>query len=212
MLRISRALALSLLLSAGTAAANSPAPVKPGGSFILEKTAITLSYNPSYKVADWVFYPLGPDQLQDCFDRPSNFRPDPDVPEDQSAQLSDYKGSGFDRGHLSPAGDNKWNDDAMNESFLLSNISPQPPKFNRGIWSRLESLVRAWASEGSGLWVTTGPVLGSGLDTIGDSEVTVPKYFYKVLATQDAKSGKASAIALLLPSDASDTLASYAMP
>jgi endonuclease G len=210
MLRVSRAFAFSLLFSGAAYAGKfgPPTPVIPGGSFDLKKTAITLSYNPNYKQADWVFYPLGQEQLQDCYDRPSNFRADPELDKAQSAQLADYKGSGYDRGHLSPAGDNKWNDDAMSESFLLSNISPQPPKFNRGLWSRLESLVRAWASKGEGLWVTTGPVLTIGLDTIGESEVAVPKYFYKVLATQDGL----NAIALLMPSDASESLDTYAMP
>ncbi|MGE3263033.1 MAG: DNA/RNA non-specific endonuclease [Bacteriovoracia bacterium] len=206
-LRISRTFALALLLAAGNAAAGSPTPIVPEGSFALKKTALTLSYNPSYKQSDWVFYSLGPDQLQDCYDRPSNFRPDPQVPRGQSAQLSDYKGSGLDRGHLSPAGDNKWSDDAMNESFLLSNISPQPPKFNRGLWSRLESLVRAWAMRTGGLWVTTGPVLQGGLDSIGGGNVAVPKYFYKVLATQTGQ-----AMALLIPTDADQLSASYAMP
>lgn len=202
-------LSLLVLLSPLAASAGrdpAPAPMNPRGNSILEKTAITLSYNPSYKQSSWVFYPLGEEQLQDCYDRPSNFRADPELARGDRAELADYKNSGYDRGHLSPAGDNKWNDEAMSESFLLSNISPQPAKFNRGLWSRLETLVRAWAS-GSALWVTTGPVLEGGLETIGDGAVAVPNYFYKVLARQDGS----GAIALLLPNDADQSLASYAV-
>ena len=208
---MSRPVALFLVGICGTTAfaAKDPSPALPRGSISLEKTAITLSYNPEMKVADWVFYPLGPDQLQDCFDRPSNFRPDPELDPSASAQLADYKNSGYDRGHLSPAGDNKWSADAMNESFLLSNIAPQPPKFNRGIWSRLEGLVRAMALKAGGLWITTGPVLTSKVDTIGDSAVAVPASFYKVLATQTTKGMQA--IAFILPNDASESFDNYAV-
>lgn len=206
MLRIS---VLTLAWSSGAFGAFSPQPIVPRGSFLLDKTAVTISYNPAYKQADWVFYGLGPDELQDCYDRPSSFRPDPELGRGERAELSDYRDSGYDRGHLSPAGDNKWNDEAMSESFLLSNISPQPARFNRGLWSRLESLVRAWASETGGLWVTTGPVLRESPTTIGNGRVAVPDYFYKVLATRQGRNTKA--IALLMPKNANSRIDTYAV-
>jgi endonuclease G len=69
---------------------------------------------------------------------------------------SDYTNSGFDRGHLAPAGDMKWSETAMDESFLMSNISPQKPAFNRGIWKKLEEKIRSWAIENDSIIVVTG--------------------------------------------------------
>lgn len=187
-------------------ASESPMPIIPDHSILLSKTAITISYNPNHKQADWVFYPLSINELRNCYSRGDNFRPDPELPEDVSAQLSDYAKSGYDRGHLSPAGDNKWSQDAMNESFLLSNISPQPPKFNQGIWGRLEGLVRAWGMKMGGLWVVTGPILHDDLKTIGDNNVSVPGAYYKAIITQDLKHG----LGLRLPTNASSDLSRYA--
>ncbi len=199
-----------LLLMLPAAASAAPSPRLPGGSILLENTAYEVSYNGRYKQADWIFYALGKNELRSCVERNDAFRADSRVPANQAAQLSDYKGSGYDRGHLSPAGDNRWSAPAMRESFLLSNVSPQPSRFNGGIWGKLEGLVRAWAQRLSGgAWVTTGPVLRSGLGSIGASRVAIPEYFYKVLATADK--GNSRTIAFLLPTDASGDLMKYAM-
>jgi endonuclease G len=90
--------------------------------------------------------------------RKDNFRSDPKV-KTGSAALSDYKGSGYDRGHLAPAADFKWSATAMSESFYMSNMSPQVPGFNRGIWKNIESTVRNWAVENDEIYIVTGPVL-----------------------------------------------------
>lgn len=189
-------------------AAGGPAPDPVRGDISLEKTSFTISYNPDHKQANWVFYELGRNQLRNCVQRKNNFRQDPELDERDAARLDDYKGSGFDRGHLSPAADNKWSAQAMSDSFLLSNISPQPPRFNQGIWGKLENLVRAWALKKGGLWVTTGPVLERGLPTIGDSRISTPRAYYKVLVSQSTK----QALALLLPVNASGDLTRYAVP
>ncbi len=194
---------------AACASAMHPAPGLPRGSIRLEKTGFALSFNRAHKQADWVFYSLGPSQLVDCEERPGNFRADPELPRGVGPTLADYKGSGLDRGHLSPAGDNKWSLEAIRDSFLLSNVSPQPANFNRGIWDNLESLVRAWGQASGGLWVTTGPVLERGLDTIGDGEISVPREFYKVLLTKKKRSP--AAIAFRLPVDADGELSDYAV-
>ncbi len=193
-----------------TAKAGPFSPEMVPGSLSLAKTTLEISYNPQHKQADWVHYELGSDQLQNCVNRTNNFRPDPELNEEDSAQLSDYKSSGFDRGHLSPASDNKWSRQAMTESFLLSNISPQPPRFNQGIWARLENLVRAWALKMGGLWVTTGPLLEDGLSTIGRNQVSTPDYYYKVLVTKNSQE-KRKALALLLPVTAQGNFSSFAV-
>jgi endonuclease G, mitochondrial len=186
-----------------------PAPRLPSRSVLLENLAYSASFNAAYKQADWVFYALGANELRGCVKRANSFRPDPRIPAGQGPELSDYKGSGFDRGHLTPSGDNRWSAQAQSESFLLTNMSPQPSRFNSGIWARLELLVRAWAKNMGGLWVATGPVLRDGLPTIGAGRVAVPEHYYKVLASFEE--GRARAVAFLLPTDASGDFSRYSM-
>jgi len=85
----------------------------------------------------------------------SNAFPDYNVPEGSATNV-DYQGSGYDRGHLAPAGDMSWSSQTMEESFFYSNMSPQVPGFNRGIWERLEDQVREWAIENQDIYVVTG--------------------------------------------------------
>lgn len=205
MLRLFWLLALCPL--AALASADFPSPLLYENSLELKNTATVASYSPHHKQADWVFYPLSARELQSCTDRGNSFRPDPRLPREAAATLSDYNGSGYDRGHLSPAGDNKFAQPAMSESFLLSNISPQPADFNRGIWAKLENLVRAWAKAKDGLWVTTGPVLRDGLGSVGKGHVSVPEYFYKALTVQ--KGARHESIAFLMPTDAHGDLGQY---
>lgn len=200
-------LLLSIAPLAGLAA-DRPFPDPVRGEIPLEKTALHISYNPEHKQANWVFYELGRNQLRNCVQRNNNFRQDPELDNRDAASLDDYRGSGYDRGHLSPAADNKWSNSAMAESFLLSNISPQPPRFNQGIWGRLENLVRAWALDKGGLWVATGPVLQRGLPTIGDNAVSTPRAYYKVLVAQKTK----ETLAILMPITANGDIAQYAVP
>ena len=105
---------------------------------IVEHEYYTLRYNEKTEQADWVAYTLKKVNLDNSkFKRTDNFREDPDV-KTKSATLADYKGSGYDRGHLAPAADFAWTKNGMSESFYMSNMSPQQPDFNRGIWKKLE--------------------------------------------------------------------------
>jgi endonuclease G len=112
----------------------------------------------------------------------------------------DYRGSGFDLGHLCPAGDMKLNLTSMTETFYMSNISPQKPAFNRGIWKKLEKRVRNWAMSYGRIYVVTAGVLTSNKGKIGSNGVSIPKYFYKVV--YDPK-GQGKMIAFLLPNEKS---------
>lgn len=97
--------------------------------------------------------------------------------------MSDYKGSGYDRGHLAPAQDMKASNQIMSESFLLSNMSPQLPAFNRGgNWRRLEDAIHSWGPDN--VIVITGPIFKNNLGKIGSNKVTIPGYFYKVIYSQ----------------------------
>ena len=111
--------------------------------------------------------------------RKDNFKPDPQLPTETNIG-ADYVKSGYDRGHLSPAGNYIENQVEMDESFYMSNISPQDPSFNRGIWKRLENYERELAVEKDTIYVITGGILKGDLKTIGDNEVAVPEYFFKI--------------------------------
>jgi endonuclease G len=129
--------------------------------------------------------------------RTQDFRPDPKV-STLSAQLEDYRKSGYDRGHLVPAGDFKWDSVGMSETFYLSNMSPQLHEFNAGIWEDVERTVRTWAKQKGRLLVYTGPILDKPKEYIGPNRVAVPRAFYKVVYELIGDSA-ASAVAFLVP-------------
>jgi endonuclease G len=113
--------------------------------------------------------------------RTNRFFVDKTLPAGASAQLSDYKKSGFDRGHMSPAGD-RWSKKGMAESFSLANVVPQNPSNNRRIWSRIEQAVRRLVDDSGEAYVVTGPLFsGRQLQTIGETRVLVPTQLYKVV-------------------------------
>ncbi|QEN03652.1 DNA/RNA non-specific endonuclease [Thiospirochaeta perfilievii] len=164
---------------------------------VFYKEFYSLQYNEEYEQADWVYYRLTKDMVYGDEKRRDSFKVDSDI-ETGSAALKDYKSSGFDRGHLVPAADMKISKKAMSESFYMSNMSPQRPGFNRGIWKKLESFVRFWAVENEELYIVTGPVFTEETYlTIGENRVGIPEYFYKVIL--DYKGEEIKAIGFLLP-------------
>src|SRR5664280_391374 len=164
---------------------------------VIKHTYYTLSFSKKDEQAEWVAYLLTKSMLTGQSERGNNFRPDPSVP-DGSAQLSDYNNSGYDRGHLCPAGDMTFSDEAMSETFYLSNMSPQVPTFNRGIWKSLETLVRGWAEEDDSIFIVTGGILSNSKGSIGIDRVTVPSRFYKVIYDL---TGEKKMIAFILPNE-----------
>ncbi len=161
----------------------------------------TLLYDEEHEQARWVAYHLTRDELYGTAKRKDNFRSDPSIPTG-SAELSDYRGSGYDRGHLIPAGDLTWSEEAMSASFFLSNMSPQDGSFNRGIWSQLEAVVRTFADSEGAVYVVTGPILTDGpYKTIGRNEVSVPNAYYKVIL--DYEEPELKAIGFVLPNEGS---------
>lgn len=156
----------------------------------------SLSYSEEHEQAEWTAYHLKKERLIRVFPRLNNFKIDRLIPTG-SSNLSDYRKSGFDRGHLVPARDMSFSKSAMNESFYLSNISPQRKSFNRGVWRKLESLVRSWAIEYDDIYVISAGVLNTSNLTIGLNKVTVPAFFYKVILHYNDIDIKA--IAFLIP-------------
>lgn len=143
-------------------------------------TAYSLGYSEAHEQACWVQHKVVRAQLEGVrYERTDDFRSDPRVATG-SASPTAYKGSGYDRGHLAPAADFAWSATAMSESFFMSNMSPQVPALNRGIWARLEDAVRDWAREADTLWVISGPVLEPNLPEL-PSGVAIPRAFWKVV-------------------------------
>lgn len=177
---------------------------------IVRHTYFTLCYSEDDEQASWVAYELTRDRLNDNWvERSNTFRPDPEV-HTESATPRDYNGSGYDKGHLCPAADMAFREDAMDETFFMSNISPQVPGFNTGIWRELEELTRDWARRFGKLYVVTGPMLRQqALGQIGFSKVVVPSYFYKVLYAPDHH----RAIGFMIPNEISERpVMDYAYP
>ena len=170
---------------------------------IISHTGYSLLYNEKYKQANWVAYELTKQETNKIFERSNNFISDPKV-KSVNAFDKDYKGSGYDKGHLAPAADMGWSATTMTESFYYSNMSPQQQGFNRGIWKKLEELVRTWAIENQAVYVVTGPVLSKGLSTIGYNKIAVPNYYYKVIL--DYKEPNIKGIGFILPNESSKSL------
>lgn len=157
---------------------------------IVQHEGYILSFNPVYKVANWAAYELTANEvLTRKSNRFDKFLLDPAIP-GGTALNEDYTRSGYDRGHLVPAGDMKWSAKAMRESFYLSNIVPQAPKLNRGVWKELEEQVRDWAVADSALLIATGPVIRPHLKRLGKSRVAIPDSLYKVIVSPYGKEPK----------------------
>jgi len=165
---------------------------------IIVHDGYTISYNESMEQPNWVRYVIKPSDLtgEAKAKRKNKFKADTAIPTG-SATLADYKGSGYDRGHLKPAGDEAYDQEDMDATFLMSNMSPQLPGFNRGIWKKLENYVRSRASKSDSVIVITGGVLTSGLKTIGDNKVAVPRFFFKYIKVYDG--GKIEVLPFILP-------------
>ena len=171
------------------------------GHEIQRYAGFTLCYREEYELAEWVAYCLTSAELTKNTTRSNNFHSDTKISTD-SATPEDYTRSGFDRGHLAPAADMAFSTAAMNDSFLMSNMSPQKPAFNRGIWKKLEEQVRKWAADFGAVFVISGPILekpASEYASIGKNAVCVPEYFYKVLLTKSGDS--LIAVAFVFPND-----------
>ena len=148
---------------------------------ILRRASYITSYNKETRIPNWVAWHLTAEQTDGPYKRLSNFHEDEDVPTPR-ATLSDYRGSGWSRGHMCPAGDNKWDEKAMYDSFSLINVCPQNSSLNSGLWNSIEMDCRKWARKYGDIYIVCGPVLMKGNhETIGENDVVVPEAFFKVV-------------------------------
>lgn len=152
---------------------------------VITHKGYTVSYNYDWKIPNWVAYELTDWEVEGEVPRYDRFKPDPMVPQNVTATTNDYKHSGYDRGHMAPAADMKWDEQAMKESFYLSNICPQNPNLNGGVWKDLEEQVRDLASQKGKIFVVCGPIVNDTSTTIGENKVVVPQAFFKVLLQEE---------------------------
>lgn len=150
---------------------------------LIDREGYALGYIAKWRQAAWVSYRLTAGEVaSNVCHRADKFTKDPDISTNYSIP-KDYNRSGYDRGHLAPAADMHWSKKTMEESFYMSNMSPQAPAFNRGIWAELEKWVRERALVETNIVIVTGPVVASNdlAKTIGFNRVVVPSAFYKVV-------------------------------
>ncbi len=159
---------------------------------IVHHDYFSLSYNEPFEQAEWVTYVLEKEHLTYDNRKRPYFIEDPKV-KTKSADWRNYKGSGYDRGHLCPAGDRRFSEYAYNETFYTSNISPQDREFNAGVWNQLEMRIRQWVKKTGTHFVITGGILEAGLEEIGEEDVDVPRAYYKIVAKGGSNNLKAIA-------------------
>ncbi len=169
----------------------------PGqSSQLLCREGYAAGYNYDTKVSDWVSYRMTATSAQGQVPRKDAFAEDKEVPVQFRATLSDYKGSGYDRGHQAPAADMRSTANTMKQSFLLTNMTPQLPALNQGAWRILEEKTRQWAITYKSVQVITGPIFTHSDGAIGNG-VTVPHAYYRVVMDLAGK----RAIAFILPQE-----------
>ena len=175
---------------------------------IIYHTGYSVSYNQKFRQANWVGYQLTKAETSKLFNRENKFVPDPLIKGTDNG--IDYEKSGYDRGHLCPAADMGYSKITMAESFYYSNMSPQIPGFNRGIWKQLEEQTRNWAIEYDSLYILVGPIFSDTMKVIGPHQVAIPNAYYKVIL--DNHKGKEKMIGFVMRNEGSkNSLQSFAV-
>lgn len=156
----------------------------------------SLLYSEKYKQAIWSAYELIPSDTIIKYKRKSNFQKD-NLIKNFTINKNDYKKSGYDRGHLVPARDMRYDSLSIIVVNYYSNISPQLPGFNRGIFRVLEGKISHLTRKYDNIYIVTGPILTDSLPTIGENKISVPNFFYKVIVTY--KNGEYKGIGFIIP-------------
>ena len=159
-----------------------PAALATRPEQILHRDHYTVSYNAETMQPNWVAWRLTKAHTYGNSPRPQNaFREDEEVPQPR-ATLADYRSRKWSRGHMCPAGDNKWDSEAMYETFLLTNICPQNYDMNDGVWNDIEMTCRKWARKYGEVFIVCGPLFTKSThETIGPHHIPVPEAFFKVV-------------------------------
>lgn len=161
-------------------AVNGKAANVTGSGTIKRRFAYTVSYNHGTRQPNWVAWTLTRAHASGKLKR-GDFEDDMDMPSPKGTK-ADYFNTGFDRGHLCPAGDNKWSQKAMDECFLMTNMCPQTHALNAGVWNSIEQQCRTWAKKYGKVYIVCGPIfLNKQHRKLGKNKVVVPDAFFKVI-------------------------------
>ena len=164
-----------------------PAPQNGKSEIILNRKGYTISYNKENKIPNWVAWHLTSEHVDGLIKRHGGYEEDKDVPRPRATK-DDYRNTKWSHGHMCPAGDNKWDEKAMKESNLLTNICPQDRSLNSGLWNKIEQDCRKWAKKYGNIYIVCGPVLlNRQHETIGENKVVVPEAFFKVVLCMNPK-------------------------
>lgn len=177
-----------------------PRVIKNQPEQVIQHLGYTVSYNPEWLVPNWVAYELTNFETGGEQERKNHFKPDPLVNGDPVV-TSDYSNSGYDRGHMAPAADMKWSEQAMRESFYMTNMCPQLHNLNAGDWKDLEELARDWAQRYGNIYIACGPIVEKEHQTIGKKHIiAIPSSFYKVFLRRTNKGW--TSIGFIMPNKA----------
>lgn len=176
-----------------------PQIYQEGNNQYICRTGYAVNYNYATKVPYFVVETIRADQLTKSAERGNDFREDPSIPAQYRQTLADYRGAGYDRGHMAPAADFSYSAQAMSESFFMSNMMPQNPGNNRGIWKYTEELTRYYAQKYGQVYVVTGTFFDATSPVMGNG-VRVPTYVWKVVIEPKT----ARSIAFLYPNQKLD--------
>ena len=149
---------------------------------LLRRVGYVVSYNPEPHIPNWVAWQLTESHTTGPYKRKGiEFQEDNEA-EGVKVNTFDYSRSGYDRGHMCPSGDNKWDKTAQEQSFLMTNICPQDHNLNVGDWNEMENQCRKWAKQYGQIYIVAGPILyRQKHKTIGTARVVVPEAFFKVV-------------------------------
>lgn len=157
-----------------------------------------ISFNEKCHIPNWVSWELTDEETMGDVPRKDKFTSDPDI--EGCPDSWDYSYSGYDRGHMAPAGDMKWDSKAMEETFFMSNICPQVNALNTGAWKNLEEKCRLWAQIDGRIYIVCGPIIDEKpMELIGDSRVWVPSRFFKAIIAP--YSNPARGIGFIMPNE-----------
>lgn len=169
---------------------------------VVDHKYFKLGYSEENEQSAWVVYLLTRKMVSENNSVRSNkFKPDMKVTT-SSANPDDYKGSGYDKGHICPCADMSFSQEAQDLTFLMSNMSPQLHAFNAGKWKTLEEKVRDWATENDSIIIIAGPVLEGKLKRIGKNKVSAALKFYKIII--DISYPTYKAIGFVMPNEKLD--------
>ncbi|XP_056890262.1 endonuclease G, mitochondrial isoform X2 [Takifugu flavidus] len=184
----------------------------PSLANIKTRESYVTSYDPRTRTASWVIEKLNHSSLHGPSNRKfCDFKEDESVHIFHRATSADYKGSGFDRGHLAAAANHKWSQKAMEDTFYLSNVAPQNPHLNKNTWNNLEKHCRSLTKHYMNVYVCTGPLylprqqadgkLYVQYQVIGKNQIAVPTHFFKVLILEKADGSGVELQSYVLPND-----------